>query len=292
MISSRSNPLVKSFRQLHTSKGRREAGLFLLEGTHLLMEAVGTNYPLETLCATPQWWERHGELGEQASNLATRVEMVTIEVLQAMATTVQPDGVVAIAPSREEVNQQNLRQQLNVEFLELQESQGAAWRSPPSPEVSTANFLGIAGETLQDPGNVGTMIRTAVATGVQGLWLSRDSVDGENPKVLRASAGQWFRLAIDSVPDLTTVVRSLQTLGIQVVATNPRAELTYWQVDFTAPTLILLGNEGAGLSADLLALADRQVQIPLLGGVESLNVAISSAVMLYEAQRQRQQFSS
>lgn len=280
LISSRSNSLVKSFRQLHTPKGRREAGLFLLEGTHLLMEAVGTNYPLETLCATPQWWERHGELGEQASNLATRVEMVTVEVLQAMATTVQPDGVVAMAPSREELSQQSLSRQLNPE----------AFRSLPSPEVSTANFLGIAGETLQDPGNVGTMIRTAVATGVQGLWLSRDSVDGENPKVLRASAGQWFRLPMVSTPDLAEVVRSLQAQGIQVVATNPRAELTYWQVDFTSPTLILLGNEGAGLSADLLALADRQVQIPLLGGVESLNVAISSAIMLYEAQRQRQQF--
>ncbi len=294
LISSRSNSLVKSFRQLHTPKGRREAGLFLLEGTHLLMEAVGTNYPLETLCATPQWWERHEELGEQASNLATRVEMVTIEVLQAMATTVQPDGVVATAPSREELSRQSLSRLLQPEELSSEVLQPAElpeeFRSPPSPEVSTANFLGIAGETLQDPGNVGTMIRTAVATGVQGLWLSRDSVDGENPKVLRASAGQWFRLPMVSTPDLAEVVRSLQAQGIQVVATNPRADLTYWQVDFTSPTLILLGNEGAGLSADLLALADRQVQIPLLGGVESLNVAISSAVMLYEAQRQRQQF--
>ena len=287
LISSRSNSLVKSFRQLHTPKGRREAGLFLLEGTHLVMEAVGTNYPLETLCATPQWWERHEELGEQASNLATRVEMVTAEVLQAMATTVQPDGVVATAPSREELSRQNLGRLLHPE--ELPEE----FRSRPSSITkSTPNFLGIAGETLQDPGNVGTMIRTAVATGVQGLWLSRDSVDGENPKVLRASAGQWFRLPMVSAPDLAEVVRSLQAQGIQVVATNPRAELTYWQVDFTSPTLILLGNEGAGLSDDLLALADRQVQIPLLGGVESLNVAISSAVMLYEAQRQRQQFSS
>lgn len=258
------------------------------------MEAVGTNYPLETLCATPQWWERHEELGEQASHLANRVEMVTIEVLQAMATTVQPDGVVATAPSREELSRQSLSRLLQPEELSSEVLQPAElpaeFRSLPSPEVSTANFLGIAGETLQDPGNVGTMIRTAVATGVQGLWLSRDSVDGENPKVLRASAGQWFRLPMVSTPDLAEVVRSLQAQGIQVVATNPRAELTYWQVDFTSPTLILLGNEGAGLSADLLALADRQVQIPLLGGVESLNVAISSAVMLYEAQRQRQQF--
>ena len=262
LISSRNNPLVKNFRQLHTPKGRREAGLFLLEGTHLLIEACGVNYPLETICATPEWQERHQGLWEQAIRLATRVELVTAEVLQVMTTTVQPDGVVATAISQRE-------------------------GKLPSG-VIPADFLGIAGETLQDPGNVGTMIRTAVATGVQGLWLSRDSVDGENPKVLRASAGQWFRLPMATAPDLGEVVRSLQTQGVKVIATNPRTELTYWQVDFTAPTLILLGNEGAGLSEELLALADRQVQIPLLGGVESLNVAISSAVMLYEAQRQRQ----
>lgn len=261
LISSRNNPLVKNFRQLHTPKGRREAGLFLLEGTHLLTEACGVNYPLETICATPEWLERHDNLWEKAISLASRVELVTPEVLQVMATTVQPDGVVATAISRGEVKL-------------------------PATGIS-ADFLGIAGETLQDPGNVGTMIRTAVATGVQGLWLSRDSVDGENPKVLRASAGQWFRLPIVTAPDLGEVVRSLQAQGVQVIAANPRTELTYYQVDFTVPTLILLGNEGAGLSADLLALADRQVQIPLLGGVESLNVAISSAVMLYEAQRQR-----
>ena len=262
LISSRNNPLVKAFRQLHTSKGRREAGLFLVEGTHLFSEACGVNYPLATICATPEWQERHQELWMQAINLATRVELVTAEVLQAMTTTVQPDGVVATAISQRE------------EKL--------------LPKAIPADFLGIAGETLQDPGNLGTMIRTAVATGVQGLWLSRDSVDGENPKVLRASAGQWFRLPMATVLDLGSVVRSLQSQGVKVIATHPRAELTYWRVDFTAPTLILLGNEGAGLSEDLLALADQQVQIPLLGGVESLNVAISSAVMLYEAQRQRQ----
>jgi RNA methyltransferase, TrmH family len=247
LISSRNNPLVKNFRQLHTPKGRREAGSFLLEGTHLLIEACGVNYPLETICATPAWLERHEELWEQAISLATRVELVTAEVLQVMTTTVQPDGVVATALSQRE-------------------------GKLPSAAIP-ADFLGIAGETLQDPGNVGTMIRTAVATGVQGLWLSRDSVDGENPKVLRASAGQWFRLPMATAPDLGEVVRSLQAQGVKVIATNPRTELTYWQVD---------------LSEDLLALADQQVQIPLLGGVESLNVAISSAVMLYEAQRQRQ----
>jgi TrmH family RNA methyltransferase len=112
-------------------------------------------------------------------------------------------------------------------------------------------------------------------------------VDLDNPKVLRASAGQWFRLNMAVSADLKATVQQSQQAGMQVVATLPHADLTYWQVDWCKPSLILLGNEGAGLSADLAALADIQVKIPLNPGVESLNVGITAALMLYEAQRQK-----
>ena len=146
--------------------------------------------------------------------------------------------------------------------------------------------LVLALETVQDPGNLGTIIRTAAAAGASGLWLSEDSVDLDNPKVLRASAGQWFRLKMAVSEDLKATVQQSQQAGMQVVATLPSATLTYWEVDWRKPSLILLGNEGAGLSADLAAMADQQVKIPLSPGVESLNVAIAAALMLYEAQRQ------
>lgn len=145
----------------------------------------------------------------------------------------------------------------------------------------------LALETIQDPGNLGTIIRTAAAAAASGLWLTADSVDLDNPKVLRASAGQWFRLPMAETSDLKAVVAQCQQQGMQVVATLPDANLTYWEIDWQKPSLILLGNEGAGLSADLVALADRQVKIPLNPGVESLNVAIAAALILYEAQRQR-----
>jgi TrmH family RNA methyltransferase len=140
---------------------------------------------------------------------------------------------------------------------------------------------------VQDPGNLGTIIRTAAAAGAERLWLSRDSVDLDNPKVLRASAGQWFRLPMAVTLDLTDVVCQCQAQGIQVVATIPDATLSYWDIDLRRPTLILLGNEAAGLRADLERRADQQVKIPLAPEVESLNVAIAAALMLYEAQRQR-----
>jgi TrmH family RNA methyltransferase len=131
------------------------------------------------------------------------------------------------------------------------------------------------------------MIRTAAAAGAERLWLSADSVDLDNPKVLRSSAGQWFRLPVSISPDLSDIVRQCQERGIQVVATIPDATLSYWDIDLRCPTLILLGNEAAGLSAGLVAKADRQVTIPLAPEVESLNVAIAAALMLYEAKRQR-----
>jgi RNA methyltransferase, TrmH family len=256
MLTSLQNPLVKQLRKLHRTQERRQQQVFLLEGTHLLEEACAVACPLVVLCYTADWQTRHPQLWQRAIALAERSELVSPEVLAAIATTLTPDGVVATAQ-----------------------------RSPlPQPGVPS---LGLALQTLQDPGNLGTVIRTAAAAGADGLWLSQDSVDLESPKVLRASAGQWFRLPMAVSGDLRSEIRQFQAEGVQVLATLPTAELSYWDVDLTRPTLIVLGNEGAGLTADLAAMADVAVRIPLAAGVESLNVAIAAAVILYEAKRQR-----
>ncbi|WP_138500161.1 TrmH family RNA methyltransferase [Nostoc sp. PA-18-2419] len=256
MLTSLQNSLVKQIRKLHSTKERHKQQLFLLEGTHLLEEACAVNYPLQTVCCTPDWQATHSLLWEEACKRCDRAEIVSREVLDAIATTVQPDGIVATAK-----------------------------RGDIQTQVPFTGLV-LALETVQDPGNLGTIIRTAAAAGASGLWLSGDSVDLDNPKVLRASAGQWFRLAAAITEDLKATVQQSQQAGMQVIATLPNASLTYWQVDWRKPSLILLGNEGAGLSADLAAMADKQVRIPLSPGVESLNVAIAAALMLYEAQRQ------
>jgi TrmH family RNA methyltransferase len=263
MLTSTQNPLVKEIKKLHQAKGRREQELFLLEGTHLLEEACAVGYPLVAVCCTPEWQERHQQLWQDAVSRCQRSEVVSPEVLKAIATTVQPDGVVATA------------RRLGTDSSE------------PPQGLPLLTSIGLALETVQDPGNLGTMIRTAAAAGAERLWLSKDSVDLDNPKVLRSSAGQWFRLPVVVSVDLKDVVCQCQAQGIQVVATVPNATLSYWDIDLQRPTLILLGNEAAGLRADLASLADQQVQIPLMPGVESLNVAIAAGLMLYEAQRQR-----
>lgn len=251
--------MIKQLRQLGKSaKERREQNLFLVEGTHALVEAIATQYPLEIICCTEAWAESHSQILTQGQAIATRIELVSQNVIEAIATTVHPDGVVAASPLPEN----------------------------KSIEIAT---LGLALESLQDPGNMGAIIRSAVAVDVDGILVSQDSVDATNPKIIRATAGQWFRCPRQTVDNLPDAVRAWQKdTGGVAIATLADANLTYWDFDFTQPSLILLGNEGNGLSEELIAVADVAVKIPLSQGVESLNVAIAASLLLYEAKRQRE----
>lgn len=253
-ITSTKNPLAKQFRKLHQAKERHRQNMFLLEGTHLLQEACSVRYPLLQVAVTEAWCHTHRALLDQLQDLSIDICLVSFDVLRSMCTTVSPDGVVAIA-------------QRDVCI--------------PVPRVVS---LGVALERLQDPGNLGTVIRTATAAGCECLWLTSDSVDMDHPKVLRATAGQWFRLPLQTVSTLD----DLRGLNAQIVATTPAASLEYWDLDLRQPTIFLMGNEGAGLSGPAMELASHRVKIPLVAGVESLNVAIATAVLLYEAKRQRQ----
>ncbi|MGD1928276.1 MAG: TrmH family RNA methyltransferase [Leptolyngbyaceae cyanobacterium] len=258
MLTSLKNPWVKELRKLHQSKHRRSQQQFLVEGTHLVQEAIATGYPLQAICATAAWQTHHGDLWAQVQAHSERHEIVSPEVLAAIATTQTPDGVVAIAPLQ------------------------PAIPLPRQPQ------LGLAVEAIQDPGNVGTLIRTAAAVGSDGLCLSQNSVDLTHPKVLRASAGQWFRVTPQTTADLPQQLATWQAQDCQILATAAEGALPYWQIDLTVPTVLVLGNEGAGLSPAAIAIADHVVAIPMANAVESLNVGIAAAVILFEAIRQRQ----
>ncbi len=257
MLTSIKNPLIKEIRKLHNAKERHKQNLFLIEGKNSLEVVSQINYPLKTLITTSQWQQENNNLWQSLTRLALKVETVAPEILKFIATTVNPDGVLAIA-SRDN------------------------WRKKMPESIK----LGLILESIQDPGNLGTIIRTAVATNVDCLWLSNDSVDFDHPKVMRASAGEWFKINMINSDDLLTVVKFYQNQGMQIIATLPTATKTYWQLDFTLPSLILFGNESKGLSSSLNQIADQKVTIPLLNEVESLNVAIANSLLLYERQRQ------
>ncbi len=255
-LTSPQNPWIRQLRQLQLPKGRRDQGAFLVEGSHLLQEALAVGWPLGAVCMTESWAAKHPDwLGRIPHHV--RQQLVSEAVLKQIATTATPDGVVAIAQ----------RPQLK-----------------PTPIGS----LGLLLEALQDPGNLGTLIRVAAAAGAEGLWISGDSVDPDHPKVLRASAGQWFRrppMVTDPLPER---VQELTQQGIQTLAAvlDPAAPL-HWHLDLQAPTVFVLGNEGSGLSRELIRQCSGQVRIPMSDGIESLNVAMSGAILLYEAMRQR-----
>ncbi len=265
VITSRRNPLVRSLRQLHDAKGRREQGLLLLEGTHLLQESLRLGLRPELVLATPAWLEAHPSL-IGALPAGARLQVASAEVLEAAATTAHPDGVLLTLPAP----------------------------SPPAEgEAATAFVLAL--DRLQDPGNLGTLLRTALAAGVTEVWLA-EGADPTQPKVLRASAGAALALPLRRLETaaLAGRLRQLGGQGVQVVATalarpGQAPPRPYWQLDWTRPTVLLLGNEGAGLDPQLAALASAVVTIPHSDAVESLNVAVAAAPLLLERRRQRQQ---
>jgi TrmH family RNA methyltransferase len=258
LITSRRNPLVGRLRALHQPKGRREQGLLLLEGTHQLQELLRLGLPPEQVLATPAWIERNGLLLAEAS---LPLQPVGEEVMAAVATTDHPDGVVAT---------------LAREALPVARGEGS--------------FVLVL-DQLQDPGNLGTLLRTALAAGVDEVWLG-GGADPLQPKVLRASAGAALALPLLRLlqgDELLPLLQRAVAAGRQLVATvvQPGAK-PYWQLDWTRPTVLMMGNEGAGLDPQLAALATHRITIPHSAAVESLNVAVAAAPLLLERWRQGQ----
>ncbi|WP_255001419.1 TrmH family RNA methyltransferase [Cyanobium sp. Alchichica 3B3-8F6] len=262
-ITSRRNPLVKRLRLLHDARGRRQEGLLLLEGTHLLQEVLRLQLQPRDLLATAAWLADHGaQVAALPPGCICRE--VSQEVLEAVATTQHPDGVVlTVAPPA------------------------------PAPAAAAPAPFVLALDGLQDPGNLGTLMRTALAAGVESLWMA-DGADPFQPKVLRASAGAALALPLwrESRADLAGRLAAAAAAGSQVVVAvrpgaGPVAPLPYWQLDWTRPTVLLLGSEGGGVSPQLEALANQRVTIPHSAVVESLNVAVAAAPLLLERLRQR-----
>ncbi len=260
LITSRRNPLIKRLRELHSSRGRREQRLLLLEGTHLLQEVRRLQWQPRQLVATPAWLEAHPQLAEAPPHWPA-CQPVTAEVLAAAASTEHPDGVLlTVAPPL-----------------------------PAPPQLPGPAPLLLVLDAIQDPGNLGTLMRTALAAGAAALWLA-EGAEPFQPKVLRASAGAALALPIwrGSRAELLERLQALVAQGVQRVATLPpqSGATPYWELDWQRPTALFLGNEGAGLAPELQALASQRVTIPHGSAVESLNVAVAAAPLLLERQRQ------
>lgn len=281
-VSSRQHALVKRFRELararpvRTGTRETEKAELLLDGEHLLEEAIASGVEIEIaafagrhvqdaespLARLAGWVRQHGG----------RPIAVTGQVLAAMSPVQHPSGVVAIgsfAPA----------------------SLAGVFGAPPHPTAVRPASAGVplvpvvAG--VQDPGNVGAIIRAAAAFGATGVAVLEGSANPFGWKALRGAMGATFRLPVAAGATIDEVLQAAQQRRLQVVAAVPRAGTPLHDIDFRTPIAIVLGAEGAGIPAAAVAAAHQTVTIPMLAPVESLNVAIAAALILYEASRQR-----
>ena len=262
LIRSRTNPRVKQLRAAFAGQARLSGGLVAIEGEHLVFEAMRSGLPFKTIFVSeraplPDWLPRSVELIELSD-----------EVFASVVDTQSPQGIAAL---------------LVPPTWELE----SAFRSKPGCDASPLLLIAAG---LQDPGNLGALIRSAEAFGATAVLTTPGTVSPWNQKALRASAGSVFRVpVIACAPQDLSFLKQRGLRLFAAIADDPAhaPSISLAESNLAQPCALMIGNEGAGLTADLLALADQRISIPTPGPVESLNAAIAGSLLLYEASRQR-----
>jgi len=260
IVQSKQNARLKELRRALASPGRNESGLAGIEGPNLLTEAVRAG--LSIVCVfVAQGSERLAE----ALNLPERVEVLAVprELLDAALTTETPQPVAALV-----------------------KPPNWAWAHLLGGRKETAPLIVVLAG-LQDPGNLGTIVRSAEAFGADGVLCLEGTVSEWNPKAVRASAGSVFRMPVLHANEREAMER-LREAGVRILATTVQGAQPADLVDLAEPVALVIGNEGNGLRVELAAKADGAITIPCPGPVESLNAAVATSVLLYEAARQRE----
>jgi RNA methyltransferase, TrmH family len=260
-LTSIRSPRVKSARQLAKRALRQRARLFLAEGPQAVGEALAAGDVVTQLFVTAAAQPRHTELIELAAGQGADVHLVSGEVMTELAQTITPQGVLAVC-----------------RFVDV-----------PLTGVPAGSRLVVVLASVRDPGNAGTVLRTADAAGAGGVIFAGSSVDPYNSKCVRASAGSLFHLPVVTGIPVDEAVRALRDRSLQVLAADGGATTTLDDLQSAGqlgrPTAWLLGNEAWGLPADVLDLADEAIAVPIYGRAESLNLAAAAAVCLYASAR-------
>ncbi len=261
MITSTQNPVVKSFAALHDAKGRRETKAFLIEGLRFVEEAVEANIPIDEAIyvATLMADGRGARLLRQLAQVGVRLTQADERVLKHVAQTKSPQGIVA------KIGHAALRQH-------------RVW--------TTASRLVVV-DRVQDPGNLGTIIRTAAANAIDGVYLLQGTVDLFNDKVLRSTMGALFKIPIYSEIGLDELNGVLAQAGLKLTVAMMNGSLLPHEAKLTEGFALVVGNEGAGVCQELIERAHQTIRIPMPGETESLNVAVAAGILMYESTRQR-----
>lgn len=259
-ITSLTNQRVKEVvLYVGKAKERKKADVYVVEGSKMFMEAQTED--LVEVFVSEQFLAKAGE--EQLARLKqidARVCQVTEEILRKMSDTQSPQGILCV---------------LKQKHYDLE-----CFLKTPRP-------LLVVLEDLQDPGNLGTILRTGEGAGITGVIMSKECVDIYNPKTIRSTMGSIYRVPFVYVEDLHEVIRELNERGITTYAAHLRGEKTYDSFSYEEGCAFLIGNEGNGLRESTAELAAQYLKIPMQGSVESLNAAIATSILIYEAARQR-----
>jgi RNA methyltransferase, TrmH family len=264
-LTSIRSPRVKAARQLAKRAMRARARSFLAEGPQAAGEALARDGVVSELFVTAAARDRHAGLAELAARQGVHVQAVSGEVMAELAQTITPQGVLAVC-----------------RYVDVPLARLAA--GTPRLAVILAN--------VRDPGNAGTVLRTADAAGADGVVFSDASVDPYNSKCVRATAGSLFHLPLVAGARVADAVAAMRDAGLRILAADGRAGRSLDEIEpggpgslLGRPTAWLFGNEAWGLPADVLALADDAVAVPIYGKAESLNLAAAAAVCLYASAR-------
>jgi TrmH family RNA methyltransferase len=255
MITSNQNPKVKLIRALlGRSKERREAGAFVVEGVRLVEEVVKSDWVIQFVLYDETLSERGRSQVEGLRSKGVEVDEVSPSVMKSISETDAPQGVLAV-----------------VEFT-----------NPPIP--NKPNFILIP-DQIRDPGNLGTLLRSAAATGVQAVLIPPETTDAFAPKVVRAGMGAHFRLPIHAM-SWEEIRKVIKLAGLKVLIADMDGT-SCWETDLCHPVALIIGSEADGASESARELADGSISIPMAREVESLNAGVAGSVLMFEVVRQR-----
>jgi len=263
VITSRRNPAVKRARALARGKDVAASPVMCVEGVRLLEEALAEGVRFDTILTSPRLdaAERGSALHERLAGSGAPLLSATDAVLESISDAAGSRGVAGLAYKK-------------------------TWKCDDIFPTGRAPLVVVAWG-VQDPGNLGTIIRTADASGATGVIAASGAACPYNTKCIRATAGSIFRLPIIEADNGPEAIQMLESRGVALIGTALAGGERHVDVDLTQPAAVIVGGEGGGLPQDVLGLCDRTMRIPIRPGVESLNVASAVAIILYEAARQR-----
>lgn len=262
-ITSNSNSTIKEVKSLYRRKERWKKQLFIVEGVKIVEECIDNNYPLSYIIYCDDLFNVQGGVELfQKIQYSDRLINIPIELYKEISDTENPQGILAV--SRFKKNP--------IENIDIEK-----------------NPFILLLDKVQDPGNMGTIIRTGDAFGVDGIIVTEGCVDIYNPKVVRSTMGSIFRVPIYHEGNAIKAIENLKNKGVEILSTSLKESQYMESIDFKESCMFIIGNESKGVSQSLNDLADKLIRIPMIGEAESLNVAIASSIIMYESMKQRDQ---